>query len=89
MSDNSPRGNVIERSINTNLVFGVEAAEEELLAERMRSCGQVKVAFWKATVPSCSSGGGTGETSAPRRYFSMRRNETTLCDELIRPPGQV
>ena len=89
MSDNSPGGKAIERSINTNLVFGVEAAEEELLAERMRSCGQVTVAFWKAMVPSCSSAGGTGETSAPRRYFSMRRNETTLCNESIRHLGRV
>jgi hypothetical protein len=78
MSDSSPCGNVIERSIKTNLVFGVAAAEEVLLAERMRSCGQVTVAFCKAMVLSCSSAGGTGETSAPMRYFSIRRRETTL-----------
>lgn len=78
MSDSSPWGNVIERSIKTNLVFGVAATEEVLLAERMRSCGQATVAFCKAMVLSCSSTGGTGETSAPMRYFSIRRRETTL-----------
>ena len=78
ISDSSPCGNVIERSIRTNLVLGVVAAEEALLAERARSCGQVTVAFCKAMVLSCSSAGGTGETSAPMRYFSIRRSETTL-----------
>ena len=73
----------MERSINTNLVPGVEEIDEELLAERMRSRGHVTVAFRKAIVLSCSSAGATGETSAPRRYFSIRRNETTLCNTRI------
>lgn len=84
MSDNSCCGNVMERSINTNLVLGVEAAEEVVLAERARSCGQVTVAFCKAIVLSCSSAGGTDETSAPMRYFSIRRRETTLCGPRVR-----
>ena len=68
-----------ERSIKTNLVFGVPATEEALLAERARSCGQVTVALCKAMVLSCSSAGGTAETSAPMRYFSIRRREMALC----------
>jgi len=68
----------MERSIKMNLVLGVAAAEGVLLAERMRSCGQVTVALCKAMVLSCSSAGGTDETSAPMRYFSIRRRETML-----------
>lgn len=80
---------MIQRSIKTNLALGVEAVEEALLAERARSCGQVTVAFCKAMVLSCSSAGGTDETSAPRRYFSIRRRETMLCDPSVRCWKQV
>lgn len=89
ISDSSPGGNVIERSIKINLVLGVVATEEALLAERARSCGQVTVAFCKAMVLSCSSAGGTDETSAPMRYFSIRRRDTTPCGLRVRSRERI
>jgi hypothetical protein len=89
MRDSSPRGNVMETSTNMNLGPGVEGTEGGLLVKRIRSCGQVTVAFCKEMVISCSSCGGTGETSGPSRYFSIRRKETMLYSSWIRNLEQV
>jgi hypothetical protein len=77
MRESSPCGKFNDRSTKTNLCLGVDAAEgAKLLA--LRSCGHVKVQDWNATVLDCWSRGGTGITSAPLRYFSIRRREMKL-----------
>ena len=77
MRESSPCGKFNDKSTKTNLCLGVDAAEgAKLLA--IRSCGHVKVQDWNAMVLDCWSRGGTGITSAPLRYFSIRRRETKL-----------
>ena len=77
MRESSPSGKFNDKSTRINLCFGVDAAEgARLLA--LRSCGQVKVHDRNAMVLDCWSRGGTAITSAPLRYFSIRRRETKL-----------
>lgn len=73
-----PSGNLIVRSARTNLCLGVDATEDALLPIWERSCGQVIVADCIAIFCDWSEMGGTEVTSAPCRYFSIRRRETRL-----------
>ena len=77
MRESSPCGKFNDKSTRTNLCLGVDAAEGARLLS-VRSCGHVKVQDWNATVFDCWSRGGTAITSAPLRYFSIRRRETKL-----------
>jgi hypothetical protein len=76
ISESSPSGKFSVMSTSINLCLGVDAADGAALPER--SCGHVAVQDWKAIVCDWCSMGGTGATSAPLRYFSMRRMETML-----------
>lgn len=74
-SDGLSRGNARFRSTSTTLFRGLRPA----LAPRARSCGHVTVAPWNATGTGVPPSGGTGATSAPCKYFLMRRGEKRLC----------
>jgi hypothetical protein len=92
ISESSPRGKFRDRSTRMNLCRGVFAAEGalvELLLASERSCGQVTVADWKATIWDWDSKGGTVDTSAPFKYFSIRRNETKDCSIVKNVSGRA
>jgi hypothetical protein len=79
ISESSPSGKFSVISTSMNLCLGVDAADGAALPDR--SCGQVTVHDWKAIVCGWCSMGGTGDTSALLRYFSMRRMETMLYQQ--------
>lgn len=76
ISESSPGGKRTLRSTSTNFLRGVDAADDEALP--LCCVGHVMVAEFNAMVMSCSPRGGTGETSANPRYFSIRRADTKL-----------
>ena len=79
MRESSPCGKFNDKLTRTNLGFGIDGVKgARPLA--LRSCGHVKVQDSNAMVLGCSgwSRGGTIVTSAPLRYFSIRRRETKL-----------
>lgn len=78
MSESLPIGKLRVKSTNTNFFRGVDAADGVLLPRWERSCGQVTVADWRAIVWVWCESGGIIATSAPYRYFSIRRSETKL-----------
>ena len=65
-------------------VDGVLPADGVALAPRTRSCGHVIVAFCSAIACDCRLSGSTAATSAPWRYFSMRRMETRDLGRTVR-----
>lgn len=83
--ESSPCGKWRDRSTRRNLCFGVDATEDAWLPVA-RSCGQVAVHDWNATVFDWLASGGTAFTSALFRYFSMRRSETKPCGSVRSQP---
>lgn len=76
ISESSPSGKVSVKSMSMNLCLGVDAVDDAALLEC--SCGHVTVQDWNAIICDWCSMGETGATSAPFRYFSIRRMETML-----------